>query len=151
MFKTRRGLLFIILLALFGWGGLPLTGLWDYFNHETPAQKREVIITTQAQKHILYGDDRGGGHKYGIGKPCKSEFPQDWDNEKILKTIRVMAANDNLTWKEQKNGYYVSEQIRDDVQVRVVLNRDKDSVVTAYPVKVKRNPCPAAANDNTPQ
>lgn len=149
MFKTRKGLLLILILIWMGWFPFADDIKSMFVPKEEP--RREVIITTQAQKHILYGDERGGGHKYGIGKPCKSEFPEDWNNAKILNTIRVMAANDNSNWKEQKNGYYVSEQIRDDVRVRVVLNRDKDEIVTAYPVNVKRNSCPTAANDNDPQ
>lgn len=55
-----------------------------------------VILDESRVQHILYGDMRGGGHKFGVGKPCKSEFPQGWDDDKIIDVTRKIAANDNL-------------------------------------------------------
>jgi len=105
----------------------------DYSEHIPPARAR----------HILGGDHRGGGHRYGTGKPCKSEFPADWDDSEILEATARIAANDNLNWQRQDNGYFVTEKMVEGVRVRVVLGRDKESVVTAYPTNVARNPCPA--------
>lgn len=146
MFKTRKGLFVILLLFLLS-GGWTSTKDW-FVNHNRSDDTGSVVLTASAQKHILYGDKRGGGHKYGTGKPCKSEFPADWDNEQILTTVKRMAANDNAGWEEQDNGYYVSEQFSGNMRIRVVLNRNKDEIVTAYPVNVKRNPCNVPANDN---
>ncbi len=108
----------------------------------------EPALTRQSEIHILYGDDRGGGHLHGTGKPCKSEFPADWDKQDVIDNVKKIAANDNLSWEEQSNGYHVAEQMVDDIEVRVVLNRDRTRIVTAYPTNVQRNACPRAANDN---
>lgn len=97
---------------------------------------------------MLHGDQRGGGHLHGTGKPCKSEFPADWDADEVTAHVKSVAANDNLDWEKQDNGYYVAEQAVEGIRVRVVLNRDRSGIVTAYPTNVKRNPCPRAANDN---
>ena len=105
-------------------------------------------LSAARQTHILYGDRNGGGHKAGLGKPCKSEFPDGWGDGKIVDTVLKVAANDNLRWKEQDNGYYVAEQPVDGVRVRVVLDKERDDIITAYPVNVPRNPCTAPANDN---
>ena len=105
-----------------------------------------VIISDQVVQHILYGDARGGGHKHGAGRPCKSEFPADWDDEQILEVTRKIAANDNLLWRRENNGYYVAEDFRGHVEIRVVKGPQKQRVITAYPVNLPRNPCPA--NDN---
>jgi hypothetical protein len=105
-------------------------------------------ISPQRRVHILYGDKTGGGHKHGVGKPCKSEFPADWSDDTIIETVERIAANDNLNWKKQRNGYYVTEKNVDDLRVRVVKGRDGASVITAYPTNVKRNACPRHANDN---
>ena len=113
------------------------------YSGETP---RVVILTPERAEHILYGDERGGGHLHGVGKPCKSEFPQDWDAEQITATAERIAANDNLDWEAQRNGYYVAESNQGDVRVRVVLGPQRQHIITAYPVNVERNPCPA--NDN---
>lgn len=112
-------------------------------------QTRVIHLSQDRQQHILYGDARGGGHKFGVGKPCKSEFPQDWDDAEIIETVKEIAANDNLDWRREDNGYYVTETFEERVKVRVVLGPEKENIITAYPVNVKRNPCPAKpANDN---
>ena len=101
-----------------------------------------VIISEDREQHILYGDGRSGGHLHGTGTPCKSEFPESWNADKIIEVTREIAANDNLPWELQDNGYYVSESYEGEVRVRVVKGPQKRRVITAYPVNVKRNPCP---------
>jgi len=144
MFKTRKGLLVILILLL----GAPL--MQDFF-FALNKPRDSIDLSDKAKTHILYGNETGGGHLYGIGIPCKSEFPQDWTAEKIITTTKQIAANDNLSWERQRNGYYVAEQTIDGLDVRVVLDREKDGVITAYPTNVPRNPCPnrPAANDNS--
>lgn len=104
------------------------------------------LITLQRQTHILYGDKTGGGHLYGTGKPCKSEFPQNWNKDKVIKEIALIAANDNIDWEKQRNGYHVAEENIGNIKVRVVKDRKNEKVITAYPTNTGRNPCPA--NDN---
>ncbi|MCB1562606.1 MAG: EndoU domain-containing protein [Alphaproteobacteria bacterium] len=110
-----------------------------------------VIISEKAAVHILYGDKDGGGHMYGVGKPCNSEFPEEWDAQKVINVIRSIAANDNLDWRQESNGYYVAEDYEKYVRVRVVLGPEKKRVITGYPVNLRRNPCEGAANDNEAQ
>lgn len=109
----------------------------------------QIILSDYAIEHILYGNKSGGGHLSGVGKPCKSEFPKDWDDKEIIEVVEKIAANDNLPWDRQDNGYYVTEKMEDGIRVRVVIGREKQKVITAYPTNVTRNPCPShAANDN---
>lgn len=111
------------------------------------ADERNVILSDNRAEHILYGDHKGGGHKFGIGAPCKSEFPREWNDARIIDTTKRIAANDNLEWrKSPRNGYYTAESTQDGVRVRVVLGQDKRRIITAYPTNMPRNPCPA--NDN---
>lgn len=91
--------------------------------------------------HILYGDETGGGHLHGTGIPCKSEFPEDWSVDKIQDVIPRMAANDNANWRQEDNGYFVSEQRSEDLKIRIVLNENRSEIVTSYPLNVQRNPC----------
>lgn len=109
-------------------------------------QPRAVVISPQARTHILYGDDKGGGHHHAANKPCKSEFPEDWSEQRIIDAIELIASNDNLNWKQQKNGYYTGEQQVGHLKIRVILNDNKTRVITGYPLNVVRNRC--AANDN---
>lgn len=114
---------------------------------QTAANDNAPRIPEDRATHILYGDSSGGGHLHGMQKPCKSEFPAHWDADTVLKNIKIAAANDNAAWQRQNNGYYVAEVPVDGVKIRVVLNGRQDTVITAYPVNLRRNPCPAA-NDN---
>ena len=113
---------------------------------QTDNPARVVILSDKARAHILYGNESGGGHLYGTGKPCKSEFPQDWSAERVIETVERVAANDNLDWRRERNDYHVTEVMESDTRVRVVMGPEKRRVITAYPTNVKRNPCPA--NDN---
>lgn len=113
-----------------------------------PLPALDPSLPPAAEQHLLYGDGRGGGHMHGVGKACKSEFPVEWDAAEIVSHVKDVAANDNLNWKEQNNGYFVAEEMVENIRVRVVLNQNRTKIVTAYPTNVKRNPCPKAANDN---
>ncbi len=108
----------------------------------------QPVLSEQAEQHLLYGDKRGGGHLHGVGKACKSEFPQDWDKDEVITHVKKVAANDNLGWEKQNNGYYVAEDMVEGTRVRVVLNQTRTKIITAYPTNVERNPCPRPANDN---
>ncbi len=105
------------------------------------ANDNNVVITNYAKQHILHGNKSGGGHKYGTGKPCKSEFPKSWNDEKILYEVKKIAANDNTNWNQEQNGYYVTEKSVEGINVRVVIGSNKTNIVTAYPTNTKRNPC----------
>lgn len=148
----RKGLLFIILAILIATDVIDLGKMWDRVSGtgDYLATLTPVDISPQREKHILYGDATGGGHRHGVGKPCKSEFPADWDDARIIDTIERLAANDNLFWKQEPNGYHTAEQSVDGVRIRVVMDKHKAQVITGYPVDVRRNPCPtrAPANDN---
>ncbi len=101
----------------------------------------QITLTPERAQHILYGDATGGGHIYGANKPCKSEFPQDWDADEIIDTVTHIAANDNLPWQQESNGYYTAETTHENVKVRVVLGAEKKNIITAYPLNTSRNAC----------
>ena len=157
--KRKKALLVMGIVAILGWAGFSVTEqdvtqVVDLvLTEEVQAQPsvketfNEVsLIPPERRVHILYGDATGGGHKFGAGKPCKSEFPKHWDEKTIIKEVELIAANDNLNWEQQRNGYYVTEQKVGTVKLRVVKDRDNKQVITAYPTNMPRNPCPA--NDN---
>lgn len=121
---------------------------------QTPAQKNPQIsqnpqLDAQHERHILYGDAHGGGHLYGTGHACKSEFPANWRAEDIVTHVTADAANDSLNWQPSYNGYDVAEVTDNGVKIRIVVDRRRNLIITAYPLNTQRNPCPrGAANDN---
>jgi hypothetical protein len=153
--KDKRFLGFIIIAMLslgFAWQRevpSPLSPL------ATAAQENQAdinisapILTEKRKQHILYGDHTGGGHLYGQKKACKSEFPKSWSEDKIISTVKTMAANDHAAWRQSnRNGNWVSHHEKEGLRIRIVLDDERREIITAYPINVKRNPCPAA-NDN---
>lgn len=175
LLKSKRTLLIAFIVTVLGWAGLTVAekdvasvinlALQDGEKVEIPSTPKEeqakpvqtpvtknfndaAHISPERRTHILYGDATGGGHKFGTGSPCKSEFPKHWDDNTIIKEVEMIAANDNLNWEEQRNGYYVTEQNVGTVKVRVVKARNGNDIITAYPTNTPRNPCPTPANDN---
>jgi hypothetical protein len=158
--KKVRGVVysaFMFFSILVGVAGLFIAASRDDFTAAPASQYSDgelvyssPVLTPSRETHILYGDKTGGGHRHGVGKPCKSEFPIHWGDDKIIDTVKTLAANDNANWQQQDNGYYVAEQNVDNVRVRVVLNEDRTRIITAYPTNLPRNACPARkpANDN---
>ena len=116
--------------------------------HGRPPTMQAVSLSPSREQHILYGDSHGGGHLHGQARPCKSEFPADWDAGKIIAVVTKEAANDNLDWRHERNGNDVAEVMRDGIKIRIVVNGRHDQIITAYPLNTPRNACPAAANDN---
>lgn len=169
----KKGLLVIIIALLMGVSGLgwqdflDMIQRGDLFTASAPTQTPQIekiappkdippaaqekgsgyqypkIISPTRRTHILYGDATGGGHIYGAGQPCKSEFPKEWDADKIINTLSAIAANDNVNWAQGRNGYYAGEEMVDGVKIRVILGRKKKKIITGYPINQSRNPCPA--------
>lgn len=115
-------------------------------NPQGPLPASAPVLDSYAEQHLLYGDKRGGGHLHGAGKACKSEFPESWNREDVINHVKNVAANDNLDWEKQPNGYYVAEEMVEDIRVRVVLNQTRTKIITSYPTNVERNPCPRGSN-----
>ncbi len=145
--KTNNNLLlavFVIIVAiaaLFG-EGLPH---FKTATHEDKSvsvagnaeQKKEAVrfvITEKRRKHILYGDETGGGHKMGMGRPGKTKFPAGWDDDKIIDAI-LQVANDAKLPMRQSGKYWLKADVVEGVAIRAVLDRDKGEVVTGYPIK----------------
>ncbi len=152
--KTRRKIWLILIILGFSWFSQSNSFIDLFLPDENIPHPSAVELTQGRMEHILYGDNTGGGHLYGTGKPCKSEFPENWDSAQIIETVEQIAANDNLKWRKELNGYYTAEEKIDGIKVRVVLSDTKGRIITAYPVNVKRNPCDTPyndiANDNDP-
>jgi hypothetical protein len=109
-----------------------------------PSQRRNKFVDltdAKARKHILEGDENGGGHRPGTGKSGKSEFPKGWSDEKILDAVSDVATDPNVAWsKPDKRGYITGTKTIDGVDVKVVFDTKNGRIVTGYPTNVPRNP-----------
>lgn len=82
--------------------------------------------------HILDGDDRGGGHRAGTGRPRKSEFPPDWTDDDIIERVMRTAMSPERV-VPQDRGRFQLFAVHDGVQIKVILEGD-GRVVSGYPI-----------------
>ena len=104
-----------------------------------------ISVSPERTTHILDGEPGGGGgHRHGIGKPGKTEFPASWDDKKILGNVLEVARRPDSTPVHQEwNDRWVCTGTRDSVEVSVIVVRSGE-VWTAWPEEgspgVVRNP-----------
>jgi hypothetical protein len=97
------------------------------------------LVDPKGEEHILDGDETGGGHRPGTGKPGKSEFPSGWTDEKIVGEISDVATDPNSARSPSRGGRTVVEGTRDGTDIRVIVD-PSGRIVTGYPTNTPRNP-----------
>jgi filamentous hemagglutinin len=101
------------------------------------------LTDPKGRKHILDGDGPklGGGHRFGTGKPNKSEFPKSWSDDKILEVVSDIASDPSVKWsKPDARGFITGTRTVDGIDVKVVVDTVNDRIVTGYPTNTPRNP-----------
>ena len=94
--------------------------------------RSSISINAKREKHILYGNETGGGHLWP-GRQGKSAFPKTWSTKKIIENVKDIVSDLNIRpiWRRGAPGslvtrtgipsrYYL-EGIRDGVRIRVIV------------------------------
>jgi Bacterial EndoU nuclease len=81
-------------------------------------------VAPERARHILDGDRWGGGHRHGTGRPEKTEFPSNWDDEKIIRHVLDMACAPDDPPVFQANRRWRVHGHRDDVGITVIIQPD---------------------------
>ncbi len=98
-----------------------------------------ATVSPERRIHILGGDRYGGGHRFGTGKAGKTEFPSNWSDDKIIDEVESVA-NDPASKRDvQPGGRIKVEGNRDGVEIRVILEPDGITIVTAFPTNLPVN------------
>lgn len=109
------------------------------------AMTRLGEITMNRRIHILDGDpgnEKSGGHAYGTGRPGKTEYPESWDDDKIIDHTVDVANRPGAAPELQANGRWRCHGTREQVDMRVILDSD-GSIRTSHPLSgpgVHHNP-----------
>jgi hypothetical protein len=125
-------------------GGRPERSGWDAVDAGNRPALDALRMTPERRTHILDGDAYGGGHRHGTGRPGKTEFPADWDDEKIVGNILDAAQRPDAPPVYQHwNDRWLGAGTRDGVEVSVIV-LPSGEVWTAWPEEggpgVVRNP-----------
>ncbi|MQA78783.1 MAG: hypothetical protein GEV10_09960 [Streptosporangiales bacterium] len=120
--------------------GWEASGVGDH-----PRRPASLTLSDRRRRHILDGDpdSTSGGHRYGTGRPGKTEFPQAWSDETIVQRVLSVAQSPDETPRLQNNGKWYTHGLHDGVDVVAVVHR-RDGIVTGYPLPggrgVRQNP-----------
>ncbi|WP_219819464.1 EndoU domain-containing protein [Xanthomonas bromi] len=108
------------------------------------AEEHVSLLDPKATTHILGGDGpTSGGHRFGVGKPGKSEFPSSWSDSKVEHAISDVATDPSVKWSvPDKRGYVPGAATRDGVDIKVVYDTKNGKIVTGYPTNTPKNPKP---------
>jgi hypothetical protein len=88
---------------------------------------------TDRRIHILAGDETGGGHRHGTGRPGKTEFPAEWGDDRIVDAILAVVRHPDEAPKHQNwNDRWRVSGEHDDVQIVAIVESD-GRVWTAWP------------------
>ena len=125
---------------------------------ETPASADyaapdEIRLTDDRRTHILDGDQTGGGHRHGTGRPKKTEFPADWSDDRIVDAILAVARNPDQEPKHKNwNDRWRVSGEHDGVRIVAIVGSD-GSIWTAWPDKrspgVTKNPAAKNSVEDT--
>lgn len=100
-------------------------------------------VSQKAETHILDGDSNGrGGHRFGTGRPGKTEFPRGWSDDKIIKAVESVANDPALSSHLRRDRREEVRGTRDGIDILVVIERGGMEIVTAYPTNTPMNPVP---------
>jgi Bacterial EndoU nuclease len=119
---------------------------WDAVDAADRPSVAAIGVSPERTTHILDGDgtEGGGGHRHGVGKPGKTEFPASWDDEKIIANILdVVRRPDKSPIHQDWNDTWLCTGTRDNVDVSAVVERS-GNILTGWPEEgspgVVRNP-----------
>jgi hypothetical protein len=119
---------------------------WDSVDTSNRPALDTLRVSPERRVHILDGDadGGGGGHRHGVGKPGKTEFPANWDDEKVIATVLDVARKpDKPPTHQDWNDTWLCAGTRDNVEVTAVIERSGD-ILTGWPEEggpgVVRNP-----------
>lgn len=107
---------------------------WDHVVGETP-NPADIHTPDLKQVHILDGEgDGNGGHVAGTGNAGKTEFPEAWDDDKIINSVEDVAKNPDSPPTLERSGNYKFNGTRDGVEIEGYVS-PAGQVQTGYPVR----------------
>jgi Bacterial EndoU nuclease len=93
---------------------------------------RRIKVSASARTHILAGDSKGGGHRFGANRG-KSEFPVPWSDNDVIVAIEDIANDPASTRMKGRGGRVILIGIRKSVSVTVVVDLADRFIITGFP------------------
>jgi hypothetical protein len=100
---------------------------WDEVPEEYRASRPgpdSLSLSPERATHILDGDQWGGGHRSGTGRPEKTEFPASWADSRIIEHVTDVARYPDVPPVLQANHRWRASGERDGVGITVIVQPD---------------------------
>ncbi len=99
----------------------------------------KLFRSPKSDRHILGGDGYGqGGHRPLTGFPGKTEFPDDWSDERILRAVDEAAQNPIREWRlgraDERRPQYTFIGHADGLEMFVVVD-PSGRLASAFPTR----------------
>lgn len=120
----------------------PKPSKWDEYS-DTKKAREEMPnfgkMDPSRRRHILDGDwndETSGGHRFGTGRPGKTEFPESWtanQDRKVDDAINdIINQPGSAPLPRPKGGWEINGQY-EGVNIKVLMNAD-GSIWAAHPI-----------------
>jgi EndoU nuclease-like protein len=91
-------------------------------------------VSASTRVHILVGDSRGGGRRFGTSRG-KSEFPRSWLDDDIIAAIEDVANDPASIRLTGRRGRIILIGMRKSISIMVVANPETGFIVTGFPTE----------------
>lgn len=108
----------------------PRASAWDnadLSNDPDRPSLSDIRLPEDRRTHILDGDGPGkpgGGHRHGTGRPGKTEFPAEWDDDKIVSMVEDAARSPDRVIRQEFNSRWWTTGKREGVEVTSIVCPD---------------------------
>lgn len=95
-----------------------------------------VPVTEELLRHVWEGEEdrTKGGHRFGLGRLFKTEFPQEWTLEHIRAAIHLTLSQPQFVTRQSR--FILCDREIENVIVRVVVAgfTSRQQIHSVYPV-----------------
>ena len=104
-------------------------------------QLKNIRVDSNVRRHILDWESwNRWGHRYWTWRPWKSEFPQNWNDDKIINYVNEIVSNQNSIRVIQSHWNIKITNIKDSISISVIVDPRTNKIITAFPNNTPRNP-----------
>lgn len=111
---------------------------WDapgVADHPARPDPASIRLTDERRTHILDGEEAGGGHRHGTGKPGKTEFPAAWSDDQIaVDVVDIARSPDEPPVHQNWNDRWRVRGSREGVEIVAIVESD-GGIWTAWPLE----------------
>lgn len=112
--------------------------LWDLKDFK---KLRTVKVDEAAKIHILDWESwNRWWHRYWTGRTGKTEFPENWNDDKVINNIEDIISDKNSKIVIEEWGILQVFWTREGIDIKIVVDPKTERVITAFPLNTPRNP-----------